>query len=73
VQQRRYPRYGRFIGTGAAAGLLVAFVVAVVNGGGETYSRWTVFGYVGLLCGTIGALVGGGVAVLLDGSRKGGS
>jgi hypothetical protein len=53
-------------------GLFVALVLAVVNGG-EEYSGWSVFGYVGLLCGVIGGLVGGGVAVLLDGSRKGGS
>jgi hypothetical protein len=70
VPTTRTPRYGRFIGTGAVLGVLIALVLATVQGGTEQYSAAAAFGYLALLLGPIGGLLGGAVAVLLERPRR---
>ncbi|MFP5346796.1 MAG: hypothetical protein ACLGIA_07200 [Actinomycetes bacterium] len=61
VRYRRAPRFSRFIGTGVFVGLLLAFVLTLVGTG----SSWVLLPLaVGL--GLVGAMVGGGLAVLAD-------
>jgi hypothetical protein len=66
---RPQPRYGRFIGTGAVLGFVVAAIVAVFAPRSERYESSDVLFYVGVLTVMIGGLIGGGVAVLVDLSR----
>ena len=64
--QPRGPRYGAFIGTGCAVGVLAAMVLALIRPASPTYERGQVALYLALLLGFLGGLLGGGLAVLLD-------
>jgi hypothetical protein len=63
--RRREPRYAAFLVTGAALGVLVALVASLTTSGDGAYSRGAVFGYVAVVLGVVGALLGGVVAVQL--------
>ena len=66
---RPSPRYLRFIVTGALLGVLVT-VVAVVARGTSIDRPSAVLFYLGILLAGLGALLGGAVAVLLEGRRR---
>ena len=66
----RTPRYARWLVTGGVLGVLAAFVLAATAGGDERYGFRDVALYLAMLGGLIGALAGGGVAVLLDRSGR---
>ena len=74
VSVRRSPRYGRFLLVGAIVGVIVALFAATftqptaeeVAGPTLTYSFGAVFGFGAPLFGSIGALLAGLLALLLD-------
>jgi hypothetical protein len=72
VTVRRAPRYGRFILLGVIVGAIVALILTFAFSGqpdpeaARPFDRGQVFGFLLLLCGTIGAALGAVVALLLD-------
>ncbi len=66
---RRSPRYSSFLATGAGAGLLAAVVLTLLGDGGEQFTRGQQLLYLGLVLMLAGGLVGGALAVLLEGRR----
>lgn len=64
---RRHPRFGRFIGTGAVAGLIIGYVITTATGNNGDYGFRTAFGYVGLFFAFLGALAAAVIAVVLAG------
>ena len=72
-RRRREPRYPLFLATGAAAGVLVAAVIALLVVSPQTYSRATVFGYLAVSLGLLGTLLGGLAAVLASDALASGS
>ena len=69
VRTRRSPRYVAFLGTGAVLGLVVALVLTLGPGSGVE-DRVRLLAYLSALLAGFGALVGGALAVLLDGRRR---
>jgi hypothetical protein len=69
-RRRRAPRYGSFLVTGAilgiALGLLLSVIQSLRDKDSSQFSLNTVAGYVAATLGLVGALLGAGVAVLLD-------
>ena len=71
---RRSPRYAMFLVAGAIVGILVALgLTFAFDGSSEAspstqvvYSSSQVFGFLALVCGTIGVALGGAVALLID-------
>ena len=67
VRVRRAPKYSVFLVAGAALGLLVAMILTFAfNGTGDispntglVYSQSQVFGFLALICITVGVVVGG--------------
>ena len=68
-QARRRPRYLRFIVSGAIVGLVVSGVLTAVRADQVEQPRYLLL-YLALLLGGIGALLGGLVAVLIEGRRR---
>lgn len=73
VQVRRSPRYGRIMILGAVIGVVVAMILtfafdgnAEPTPGGAVYSDGQVFGFLTLVCGSIGVLLAGVLALVLD-------
>ena len=72
VTVRRAPRYGRFILLGVILGAIVALILTFaftgepVEGELVQFDKGQVFGFLLLLCGTIGAALGAVVALLID-------
>jgi Na+/pantothenate symporter len=74
VRVRRSPKYSVFLGGGAALGVVVAMILTFTFSGtgstspntGLVYSSGQVFGFLLLICITVGVVVGGVVALLLD-------
>ena len=66
---RRNPRYPSFLATGGLVGLLVTLAV-VVGPGADVERRQALFFYLGILLTGTGALLGGLVAVLVEGRHK---
>ena len=66
---RRHPRYLRFLLSGALLGLVATAVVVLGRGeGAEDVGR--VAGYLAVVLVGLGALLGGLVAVLVEGRRR---
>lgn len=65
ASRRRAPRYRAFIGVGIALGVLAALILTFTRPETE-YGYTSVFGYTALVCGLVGGLAGGAVAVVLD-------
>ncbi len=63
---RRQPRFAAFLISGAALGLLAGLVLSVVGPVDSRYDGASALGFLGLIFGTLGALAGGVIAVLLD-------
>ena len=70
---RRAPKVVVFLVLGAAFGVFVAMVLTFAFSSadtsavtGVTYSASTVFGFLAIICGAVGLLLGGLVAVVLD-------
>jgi hypothetical protein len=73
VTVRRAPRYGRFITLGALVGAVVALILTFAFSGEPTiegelleFDRGQVFGFLLLICATVGAALGAVVALLID-------
>ena len=66
---RRNPRYASFLVTGGLVGLLVTIAV-VLGPGADAERRRALIFYLGILLIGIGALLGGLVAVLVEGQHK---
>ncbi|WP_254431212.1 hypothetical protein [Agromyces sp. Marseille-P2726] len=72
VTVRRAPRYGRFILLGVIVGAIVALILTFaftgqpVEGELVQFDKGQVFGFLLLVCGTIGAALGAVVALLID-------
>jgi hypothetical protein len=71
---RRSPRYGAFLILGAVVGALVALILTFAFDGTSVpsdvtnvvFSQGQVFGFLALILGSVGALVGGVVALIFD-------
>jgi hypothetical protein len=66
---RRNPRYVAFLGTGAVLGLVTAFVLAL-GPGADVEDPRRLLAYLCALLAGLGALLGGALAVLLEGRRR---
>ena len=66
---RRTPRYAAFLGTGALVGVVAAFVLAFGPGSGVDDPR-RLLAYLCALLAGLGALLGGAIAVILEGRRR---
>jgi hypothetical protein len=66
---RRNPRYPSFLATGGLVGLLGTIAV-VLGPGGDVQRQRALFFYLGILLVGTGALLGGLVAVLVEGRHK---
>ena len=74
VRVRRAPKYSVFLIAGAGLGILVAMILTFAfNGSGDVspntglvYSSTQVFGFLALICITVGVALGGVVALILD-------
>ncbi|MGN6331602.1 MAG: hypothetical protein ACTHOD_08105 [Motilibacteraceae bacterium] len=62
----RRPRFGAWIGTGAAAGVVVALLLTLTASPAGGYSRHQVALYLVLVLGSAGALLSGVAASVLD-------
>lgn len=67
VRVRRSPKIGVFLGIGAVVGALVAIVAVNVTPVDPTVSTIQAIGFLILLLAPVGALIGGGVALIIDG------
>jgi len=65
---RRRPRYGSFLASGGLVGLVVTALV-VLGPGADAERRGQLLFYLAILLAGTGALLGGLVAVLLEGRR----
>lgn len=68
-RKRRAPRYGSFVATGAIVGVVLGLVLSLARPASGDFSQNSVIGYVAATLGLLGALLGAGVAVLLDRRR----
>ena len=68
-RKRRAPRYGSFVVTGALVGVLLGLGLSLTRPATGQFSQNSVIGYVAATLGLLGALLGAGVAVLLDRRR----
>jgi hypothetical protein len=74
VRVRRVPKYSVFIGVGAGLGVLVALIltfgfngtIATSPNTGLVYSQGQVFGFLSLICITVGVVVGAVAALIID-------
>ena len=69
ARTRRNPRYVAFLGTGAVLGLVAALLLTLGPGSGVD-DQVRLLAYLSALLAGLGALVGGAVAVLLEGRRR---
>jgi hypothetical protein len=65
-RRRRAPRYGSFVATGVIVGVVLAIVLSLSRPATGEFSQNSVIGYVAAIFGLVGALLGAGLAVVLD-------
>jgi hypothetical protein len=70
LRLRRAPRYRRFGLTGVLAGVLTGVVLALSFTVASDYSIQTIAGYFAAILGLVGALLGLGLAVLIERRRS---
>jgi hypothetical protein len=70
VTMRRAPRYRAFVLTGLAIGVVIAALLVQWFPDRGQYSSGSVFGYLAVSLGFVGALVAAGLAVLLERPRR---
>ncbi len=66
LRVHRSPRYGAFLVTGAVVGVLLAVVSGAIGTGDGSISTGRLIGYLAVVFGLLGALLGGGVAVVIE-------
>lgn len=66
VRVRRTPRVGVFLAIGAIAGAVVAVVAVGVSPSDPRVTAPQALGYLALVLAPLGALITGGIAVLID-------
>jgi len=73
VRVRRSPKYSVFFIVGAGLGVIVALILTFafhgseeVTASGVIYSQGQVFGFLALICITVGVALGGVVALIFD-------
>lgn len=66
---RRSPNFTRFIVTGAVLGFVAGAVIAVLNESAPGYDEGSAMLYIGVFGATLGAVLAGLLAVLLDRRR----
>lgn len=74
VRVRRSPKYSVFLAAGAALGLLVAMILTFTYDGsggispntGLVYTQGQVFGFLSLICVSVGVVIGGLIALVFD-------
>jgi hypothetical protein len=69
VTRRRAPRYRAFGATGAVIGVAVGLVLGLVPELAGDYTRQAIAGYFATTLGLVGALLGLGVALLVERRR----
>jgi hypothetical protein len=69
VRVRRSPRYIAFLGTGAVVGVVAGIVLALGPGAGVD-DKVRLLAYLCALLAGLGALLGGVVALVLEGRRR---
>jgi hypothetical protein len=69
VRVRRSPRYVAFLGTGAVVGVVAGIVLALGPGAGVD-DKVRLLAYLCALLAGLGALLGGVVALVLEGRRR---
>jgi hypothetical protein len=70
VRVKRSPRYARFMIAGAVVFAVIALVLTFAFPANPTYDRGAVFGFLLLLCGSIGVALGAVIALLIDRSAN---
>jgi hypothetical protein len=65
-QVHRSPRYGAFLLTGAVIGVIVAVISGAIGTGDGSMSAGRLIGYLAMVFGLLGALLGGAVAVVVE-------
>ena len=69
LRVRRAPRYRSFGGTGAGIGIVAGVLLALSFSATSDYSIQTIVGYFAAIFGLIGAVLGLGLAVLIERRR----
>jgi hypothetical protein len=67
----RSPRYGAFLVTGALVGVFLAVVSGLLGTGDGSMSGPRLIGYLAVIFGLLGGLLGGGVAVVIERLTRG--
>jgi len=62
----RSPRYGAFLLTGAVIGVIVAVISGAIGTGDGSMGAGRLIGYLAMVFGLLGALLGGAVAVVVE-------
>jgi hypothetical protein len=70
VRVKRSPRYARFMIAGAVVFAVIALILTFAFPANPTYDRGAVFGFLLLLCGSIGVALGAVIALLIDRSAN---
>lgn len=70
LRLRRAPRYRPFGLTGALMGVIAGVILALSFTAASNYSMQTIAGYFAVILGLIGAVLGLGVAVLIERRRS---
>jgi hypothetical protein len=65
-QVHRSPRYGAFLLTGAVIGVIVAVISGAIGTGDGSLGAGRLIGYLAMVFGLLGALLGGSVAVVVE-------